>query len=151
MNEVPTNMEGCYKAASRLDNQGRRFKMVVAGLRDPLLRHAGKNPRNEESGTDPDAMDVDRLTFGERQKLRREGRCFLCKEKGHRVSDCPQNKDKKPSRNPQSGRYEKRNMRATTKEDEVGKEPARNSLHVTSELALDMLSVLTNDKVRRRG
>jgi hypothetical protein len=49
-------------------------------------------------GKDPDAMDVDRaklnkLSIKERAKLSKEGKCFLCKEKGHMARACP----KKPS------------------------------------------------------
>jgi hypothetical protein len=37
-------------------------------------------PRKER---DPNAMDIDRLTVKERNKLMTEGRCFKCKNTGH--------------------------------------------------------------------
>ena len=40
-------------------------------------------------------MDVDRLTFDEQMKLMKEGRCFKCKNTGHRASDCPEGGQKK--------------------------------------------------------
>ena len=40
-------------------------------------------------------MDVDRLTFNERTKLMKEGRCFKCRNTGHRASDCPEGSQKK--------------------------------------------------------
>ena len=37
-------------------------------------------------------MDIDALTFGERNDLMKEGRCFNCKEAGHISKDCPKKK-----------------------------------------------------------
>ena len=37
-------------------------------------------------------MDVDALTFGERNDLMKEGQCFNCKEAGHISKDCPKKK-----------------------------------------------------------
>ena len=37
-------------------------------------------------------MDVNALTFGERNDLMKEGRCFNCKEAGHISKDCPKKK-----------------------------------------------------------
>ena len=44
---------------------------------------------------DPNAMDIDRLTFNKRMKLMKEGRCFKCRNTGHRASDCPEGGQKK--------------------------------------------------------
>jgi hypothetical protein len=40
-------------------------------------------------------MDVDRLTVNERNKLLKEGRCFRCRNTGHRANKCPENDDDK--------------------------------------------------------
>jgi Zinc knuckle len=49
-------------------------------------------PRKER---DPNAMDVDRLTVDERNKLMKKGRCFNCRNMGHRANKCPENDDEK--------------------------------------------------------
>ena len=44
---------------------------------------------------DPNAMDVNVLTFKERQTLMKQEKCFKCKKIGHRVANCPDETDKK--------------------------------------------------------
>ena len=130
MNQIPTTMTGWFEAASRLDNQHRRFQLVVAGLRDSVRLPPVQKARNQER--DPDAMDVDRLTRGQTRQYMREGRCFECGEKGHRASECP----RQAKRSPKTGRFVKkkwdnksRNMRKAAKapveeSDEEDDEPA---------------------------
>ena len=44
---------------------------------------------------DPDTMDVDVLTFKERQTLMKQGKCFKCRKTGHRAANCPGEEDRK--------------------------------------------------------
>ena len=44
---------------------------------------------------DPNAMDVDTLTFEERQTLMKQGKCFKCRRAGHQAADCPGEEDRK--------------------------------------------------------
>jgi hypothetical protein len=43
-------------------------------------------------------MDVDRLTVDERNKLMKEGRCFKCRNTRHRANECPEDDDKRKSK-----------------------------------------------------
>jgi hypothetical protein len=49
-------------------------------------------PRKER---DLNAMDVDRLTVDKQNKLMKEGRCFKCRNTGHRANKCPEENDEK--------------------------------------------------------
>jgi Zinc knuckle len=40
-------------------------------------------------------MDIDRLTVNERNKLMKEGRCFKCRNMGHRANECSENDNNK--------------------------------------------------------
>ena len=40
-------------------------------------------------------MDVNTLTFEERQTLMKQGKCFKCRRTGHRPADCPDETDRK--------------------------------------------------------
>jgi Zinc knuckle len=40
-------------------------------------------------------MNVDRLTIEERNQLIKEGRCFKCRNTGHRANECPEEENNK--------------------------------------------------------
>ena len=40
-------------------------------------------------------MDVDTLTFKERQMLMKQGKCFKCRKTGRQAADCPGEEDRK--------------------------------------------------------
>jgi Zinc knuckle len=40
-------------------------------------------------------MDINRLTVEERNKLMKEGRCFKCRNMGHRANECPKDNNNK--------------------------------------------------------
>jgi hypothetical protein len=40
-------------------------------------------------------MDIDRLMVDECNKLIKEGRCFRCRNTGHRANECPEDNDDK--------------------------------------------------------
>ena len=49
-------------------------------------------------------MDIDRLSMEEQEKLMKEGRCFRCKETGHRVTECPKKEKKEEPKKRMNGK-----------------------------------------------
>jgi hypothetical protein len=67
-------------------------------------------PRKER---DPNAMDVDRLMVEERNKLMKEGRCFKCRNMGHRANKCLEgNDDKKKGKEVPKKKMNRRELHA---------------------------------------
>ena len=91
LEKPPTTLPEWYDWAIKIDHNWRRMQMIVG--RTQNSQQKGKNqrkfyfPRREQR--DPNAMDIDRLSIEEREKLMKEGRCFRCKETGHRANECP--------------------------------------------------------------
>ena len=63
-------------------------------------------------------MDIDRLSMEERTKLMKEGRCFNCKDVGHRANECPEkgSKKKEEPRKKMNGRELHAHVRSLFKE-----------------------------------
>ena len=86
-------------AASRSALQRAALKKVAGprakgntNLRDNMARN--NDPRPTKKARDPDAMDVDamhtsgsKMSKEERTRLMKEGKCFICKQKGHLARD----------------------------------------------------------------
>jgi hypothetical protein len=92
-------------------------------------------------------MDVDLASVEdpEKAKLRVEGRCFICHEKGHRASHCP----KRPNRNRQKPSEEAAKIREVKVIDEA-KEDVRgdickNMKQLSKEECYDLLAKLVDE------
>ena len=59
---------------------------------DSRKRNWNKNTSNSEKST------FQKLSLEERNKLRREGKCFYCKKSGHMSNSCPEKNRNTPSR-----------------------------------------------------
>jgi Ty3 transposon capsid-like protein/Zinc knuckle len=86
-----------YEWAATLDHRFHKVNRAIERTRG----NSGKEktpqwkyyfPRKERY---PNAMDVDRLTVDEQNKLMKEGRCFKCRNTGHQANECPEDDDKK--------------------------------------------------------
>jgi hypothetical protein len=76
---------------SEIDNANFKNRRFIP--HDPNV-HQNNTPKNNT----PVPMDVDatiipfqKLTDADREKYRKEGRCFWCREKGHMARNCPKN------------------------------------------------------------
>jgi hypothetical protein len=87
-----------YEWAAELDHKHAKINRVVERTRgsssekDKASQKKYYFPRRER---DPNAMDVNRLTVEEQDKLLKEGRCFRCRKTGHRANKCPEEDDDK--------------------------------------------------------
>jgi Retrotransposon gag protein/Zinc knuckle len=86
-----------YEWAATIDHQFYKVNRVIEQMRGNSRKKKASQqkyyfPRKER---DPNAMDINRLTVDERNKLIKEGRCFKCRNTGHRADECPEDDDKK--------------------------------------------------------
>jgi uncharacterized protein with WD repeat len=70
-----------YEWAARLNHKHHKLNQAIKQMRGTLTKEKTRQkkyyfPWRER---DPNAMDVDRLTINEQNKLMKEGRCFKCR------------------------------------------------------------------------
>ena len=119
--ETPlTNLDDWYKWAMKIDHQYQKINRANERTRGNMSTQSkDKNPRQRfffpRKERDPNAMDIDRLSFDERTKLMKEGRCFKCKKTGHRANECPDDEKKKEEPKKMGGRDLHTHVRALFK------------------------------------
>jgi Zinc knuckle len=96
--EMPLKtIDDWYEWAATIDHQFHKVNRAIERMRE----NSGKEKAPQRKyyfpwkEWDPNAMDVDRLTVDERNKLIKEGRCFKCRNMGHQANECPEDDDKK--------------------------------------------------------
>ncbi|ETW82056.1 hypothetical protein HETIRDRAFT_318925 [Heterobasidion irregulare TC 32-1] len=96
--EMLTTMDNWVKYTHRFDNQWRELQSIKSSVPATLIRQ--NNPFRYNSLNAPSSMNnsvvpmaIDSvhmaLTDEERNKLRMEGGCFYCRQKGHMANQCP--------------------------------------------------------------
>jgi hypothetical protein len=117
LENLPQNMDGWYTTTARLDNHWRRRQnnlRIQRGL--PPLPTASTSTTTSQGVP----MDIDALKLEKKKQLLREGKCFICEQKGHRSRECPNKKRFPSNRNDQRrnnvGELRK-NIRALTAEE----------------------------------
>jgi hypothetical protein len=86
-----------YEWVAELDHRHAKINWAVeqtwgTGGKDKAPQKKYYFPRRERV---LNAMDVDRLTVEERDKLLKEGKCFRCRRTGHQANKCPEEDDDK--------------------------------------------------------
>ena len=98
--KLPTTMDGYYELATRLDLQWRKGQELTRGNNPKKPQ----NPNTTQSASTRGPSDTKgaarlrKLTAEERNKLFKEGRCFRCREQGHRSAECPKSQETPPQR-----------------------------------------------------
>jgi hypothetical protein len=91
---VPTTIHKWYELASRFDSQHRRAIEIIGRRRGGNTTSYSQKktyaPRytNTTGTSDPNAMDIDRLSTEEREKHFQENQCFNCHKIGHKAREC---------------------------------------------------------------
>jgi Zinc knuckle len=90
-------IDNWYKWAATINHQFHKVNQAIEQTRGNSRKEKAPQwkfyfPRKE---LDPNAMDINRLTVDERNKLMKEGRCFKCRNTGHWANKCPEYDDKK--------------------------------------------------------
>ena len=93
---IPRTIEDWFEKAIQFDTNYREATAIFG----PNRRNNDSKPMNRSwyrpaEKKDPNAMDVDALTFEERQTLMKQEKCLKCRRTGHRAADCPGEEDKK--------------------------------------------------------
>ena len=96
--DLPTSMDDWVKYTQRFDNQWRELQSIRSSIpamttqRNSSSRYNSSNaPSSMNNSVIPMAVDAVRtpLTDDERFRLRAEGGCFYCRQKGHMANQCP--------------------------------------------------------------
>jgi hypothetical protein len=104
-----------YEWVAKLDHKHAKINWAIertwgTGGKDKAPQKKYYFPRREH---DLNAMDIDRLTIEERDKLLKEGKCFRCRRTGHRANECPEeNDDKKKGKEVPKKKMNRRGLHA---------------------------------------
>jgi Ty3 transposon capsid-like protein len=90
-------IDNWYEWAATIDHQFHKVNRAIEQTRENSGKEKAPQqkyyfPRKER---DLNAMDVERLTVDEQNKLMKEGRCFKCRNMGHHANKCPEENDDK--------------------------------------------------------
>ena len=117
---IPRMIDNWFRKVIQFDTNYREATAIFGQNRknEKTMNKSRYRPAEKK---DPNAMDVDALTFEERQMLMKQEKCFKCRNMGHRVADCPDETDKKGKK----------------KEEPLKVDPVKNAFTTIRELTKD--------------
>ena len=81
-------MAALYQLAESINNAYLEFR-EIRGQNQKVDGGSGKKAQSNKSETRGGQTRLAKLTDDERARLAKEGRCFRCRNKGHRTFECP--------------------------------------------------------------
>jgi hypothetical protein len=116
---VPKTINDWIAKAIQFDTNYRMAMLITGQTPNRIIGNQNRNrmwaPRNEPK--DPNAMDVDAMSFEKRSILMKKGACFNCEEIGHLSKDCPSKKKRIQSSKKSSLKDLVTQIRALTKDE----------------------------------
>jgi hypothetical protein len=76
---------------SEIDNANFKNRRFIPHDTNTYQNNAPKNNAPVPMDVDATTIPFQKLTDADREKYRKEGRCFRCREKGHMARNCPKN------------------------------------------------------------
>jgi hypothetical protein len=115
-------------------------KMDKAQLLKALNNKRCQYPQND------DKMDVDLASVEdpEKAKLRAEGRCFICQQKGHRAHRCPKRQGRRQNQPEETTKIREVKIVDEAKEDVCG-DICKNMKQLSKEERYDLLAKLVDE------
>ena len=92
---IPRTINNWFEKAIQFDTNYREVMAIFGQNRKNDTRTMNRSWYRPAEKKDPNMMDVDMLTFEERQMLMKQGKCFKFRRTGHGAADCPDETDKK--------------------------------------------------------
>ena len=92
---IPRTIDDWFKKAIQFDTNYQEATAIFGSNRKNDNKTMNRSWYRPAEKRDPSMMDVNVMTFEERQTLMKQGKCFKCKKTGHRAANCPEEEDKK--------------------------------------------------------
>ena len=92
---IPRMIKDWFKKAIQFDTNYQEATAIFGPIKRNNERTTNKSRYRPAEKKDPNVMDVDALTFEERQMLMKQGKCFKYRRTGHQAADCPGEEDRK--------------------------------------------------------